>query len=73
MLVRCGAVSYGVDQLIQRYQSARAVLATLDVREPSELANLVEAQVAPVRTLLASNGAPVDLPDSLYPLQTHPA
>jgi geranylgeranyl pyrophosphate synthase len=48
ILVRCGAVSYCVEQLLCRYQSARELLQTVELARPELIESLLEEVVAPV-------------------------
>jgi geranylgeranyl pyrophosphate synthase len=60
ILIRCGAVSYCVDQLLRRYQSARDVLAAGSLPRRDVLDALLEEVVAPVWRLFEAIGeAPV--------------
>lgn len=52
ILFQCGAVSYCVEQLLQKHQAAQAILDGLTLARPEPLAELVEAIIAPVRGLL---------------------
>ncbi|MFZ5880995.1 MAG: polyprenyl synthetase family protein [Chloroflexota bacterium] len=52
ILFQCGAVSYCVEQLLQKHQAAQALLDGLSLAQPAALAELVEAVIAPVRGLL---------------------
>jgi geranylgeranyl pyrophosphate synthase len=52
ILIHCGAVSYCIDQLIRRYQSAHAILAGMKLALPDRLNNLLEEMIAPVRKVL---------------------
>ena len=52
ILIRCGAVSYCVDQLMQKWESAQEVLAGLSLAKPNVMQALLDEVVAPVRKLL---------------------
>ena len=52
ILMRCGAVSYCLDELGSRYERARAVLGELSLMHPAELESLLETQIRPVNDLL---------------------
>jgi len=56
ILIRCGAVSYCVDQLLRRYQSAQELLQTVDLACPESIESLLEEVVAPVRKLFEAIG-----------------
>jgi geranylgeranyl pyrophosphate synthase len=56
ILVRCGAVSYCVDQLLRRYQSAREVLRTVQLARPDSIESLLEEVIAPVQNLFEAIG-----------------
>jgi geranylgeranyl diphosphate synthase type I len=58
ILIRCGAVSYGVHQILRRYERAREMLRGIPLSQPERLEALLEDQVKPVRELFASLGAP---------------
>jgi geranylgeranyl pyrophosphate synthase len=51
ILVRCGAVSYCVDQLLRRYESAREILRSVSLVRPESIESLLEQGIAPVRRL----------------------
>jgi geranylgeranyl diphosphate synthase type I len=52
ILIRCGAVSYCVDQLMQRHKAAKAILAAVTLPQPDYINNLLESLIAPVTKLL---------------------
>jgi geranylgeranyl pyrophosphate synthase len=56
ILVRCGAVSYCVDQLLRRYQSAREVLQGVQLARPDSIESLLEEVIAPVQRLFEAIG-----------------
>ena len=56
ILVRCGAVSYCVDQLLRRYQSAKEILRTIELVRPDSIEGLLEEVVAPVWKLFDAIG-----------------
>lgn len=58
ILIRCGAVSYGVHQVLRRYEMAREMLRGIPLSQRVGLEALLEAHVKPVRELFASLGAP---------------
>jgi octaprenyl-diphosphate synthase len=52
ILFQCGAVSYCVEQLLQKRQAAQSILDGLPLVSPEPLAALLESIIAPVRGLL---------------------
>jgi len=56
ILIRCGAVSYCVDQLLRRHQSARGILKEIPLANKAAADSLIEAVIAPVQRLFASLG-----------------
>jgi geranylgeranyl pyrophosphate synthase len=63
ILIRCGAVSYCVDQLIHRYQAAREALNETPVPNQEVIDSLLEAVIAPVWKLFKTLGlSPAVLP-----------
>jgi len=68
ILVRCGAISYGVYQLLSRYQMARAALEHLALGHRSVLEALLEEQISPVREMFAAiGGSPPEIFNSRSP------
>lgn len=63
ILIRCGAVSYAVDQLLRRCQVAREILAATSLIHREGLEVLLDDVVDPVKKLFASIGVPQ--PDAL--------
>jgi len=63
ILIRCGAVSYAVYQLIQRYHTARQWLAALPLADPAPMQELLARQTQPLVSLLRTIG--VDVPEEL--------
>jgi geranylgeranyl pyrophosphate synthase len=57
IIIRCGAVSYCVDQLLRRYHSAREILQTVELARPDLIESLLEKVVAPVWKLFDAIGA----------------
>lgn len=51
ILVRCGAISYCIDQLLRRYAIAKNLLSQISAPEPRPLTNLLESLVQPVEEL----------------------
>ena len=56
ILVRSGAISYCIDQLLRRHQIAREKLAAIELVQRRELSELLEEQVKPVWSLFQSMG-----------------
>lgn len=54
ILIKCGAVSYCVDQILKRYQAAQAILNNLPLVNRVPIASLVESVFIPVQNLLAA-------------------
>jgi hypothetical protein len=54
ILIRCGAVSYCVDQIWRRQQTAQRILAALELPRRDVLDALIEEVIAPVRKLFDS-------------------
>lgn len=63
ILVRCGAVSYCVDQLLRRYRAAKAHLASIPLAEQKGMDLLLEEVIDPVRELM--HGLGPSAPDEL--------
>ncbi|MEX2161349.1 MAG: polyprenyl synthetase family protein [Anaerolineales bacterium] len=57
ILVRCGAISYSVNELILRQKKAEKMLAAMRLADPQPLAQLLEEAIAPVQHLFAKVGA----------------
>lgn len=51
ILIRCGAISYCVDQILRRQQTAQGIIAALALPRRDVLESLLEEVVAPVRKL----------------------
>ena len=58
ILIRCGAVSYCVDQLLRKHQTAQDMLATVSLPRREVLDVLLEEVVAPVWQLFEAVGEP---------------
>jgi geranylgeranyl pyrophosphate synthase len=52
ILIRCGAVSYVVDQLVQRHQRAQALLQETPLRDSAVIDDLLSDAIRPVHHLL---------------------
>jgi geranylgeranyl pyrophosphate synthase len=57
ILIRCGAVSYGVHQILRRYEMAHEMLRGIPLSASAGLETLLAEQVKPVQELFASLGA----------------
>jgi len=57
ILIRCGAISYGIDQLIQRYQKCREILDTLHLINYAGLDCMLEKTIQPIKNLFESLGS----------------
>lgn len=68
ILIRCGAISYGIDQLLVRYQESKGVLAALALPNSNELEILLEKTVSASRRVLATLGNGYKL-EELLPVQ----
>ena len=68
ILLRSGAISYCVDQLLRRHQKACDKLANIQLVQRSKLETLLTEQVEPVWSLFQSMGLPLPpTPDSRLP------
>jgi geranylgeranyl pyrophosphate synthase len=56
ILIRCGAVSYCVDQLLRRHQTIHDILSKTPLPDKSPLDSLIEDVIAPVRKLFETLG-----------------
>lgn len=54
IIVRCGAVSYCIDQILRRYEHACQMLEKIELKNPSRLQERLDGLVAPVYNLLDS-------------------
>jgi hypothetical protein len=52
ILVRCGAISSGVDQILRRYQAAIKIMRGSGLAQPQVLAEFLDKALQPVRALL---------------------
>ncbi len=57
ILIRCGAISYGVDQLVRRYRKCQEILRSIRLGDPSGLEKMIEKAILPVGKMFASLGA----------------
>ncbi|MDQ2691542.1 MAG: polyprenyl synthetase family protein [Chloroflexota bacterium] len=56
ILIRCGAVSYCVDELLRRYQNAQKLLDEISLPNPEALDSLLEGVIRPVWKLFETLG-----------------
>lgn len=63
ILVRCGAISYCLDQLITRYETAKTCLAKIELANPDPLEQLFEDMVEPARQMVRALETKRDLED----------
>lgn len=59
ILVRCGAISYCLDQLLMRYEKGKMKLSTIHLKNTAGLEGLLDEVVQPVRELLSGINAPM--------------
>ena len=65
ILIRCGAVSYCVHQLLHRHQAAQEILNKLSLSNKGTIDSLVEAVIAPVWKLFESLGVLPEVPSTI--------
>jgi len=56
ILIRCGAVSYCVDQLLRRYQAAQSILDKTPLPNKERVDTVIEAVITPVHRLFDTLG-----------------
>jgi geranylgeranyl pyrophosphate synthase len=56
ILIRCGAISYGIDQLMRRYQEGRAILHGLALSQREGMEGLLDEVIDPVKKMFAALG-----------------
>lgn len=56
ILVRCGAVSYCVDQILRRYDEALKMLVAIPLHLPVGLENMLDALIHPIQELFETIG-----------------
>lgn len=56
ILLRCGAVSYAVDQIWRRYQKAQRLAGALPAPGPEKVGRLLQRLMEPIQKLLAAAG-----------------
>jgi len=61
ILIRCGAVSYCVYQILRRYQRGRQLLDALPLADPSPMMELLSSQRLALVSLLKASGAEIPL------------
>ncbi len=61
ILIRCGAMSYTIDQLLQRYQQVNALLQQTVLVERAAIQQLVDDVIAPVQKLLIQVNLPLNV------------
>lgn len=54
ILIRCGAISYCADQLIQKHQSAKEILYNIPLTDHTPVDSLLDEIIAPINGLLES-------------------
>ena len=59
ILIRCGAVSYCVDQLLRRHQAAQAILDEIPLHNKAAVDSVISAIIAPVQRLFDTLGVPL--------------
>lgn len=57
ILVRCGAISYCLDQLVTRYKKAKGLLAEIELVDSSRFEQLFEDMIEPAREMINALGA----------------
>lgn len=66
ILIRCGAVSFCIDQIIKKYQTAQKTLRSLSIANSEKLDVLMENVIEPVRSLFLEIG--IKEPDAFMSL-----
>jgi geranylgeranyl pyrophosphate synthase len=54
ILIRCGAISFVIDQLLRRIQVAKNLLNSIPLARSEDLGGLLEDVIEPIRKLLSS-------------------
>lgn len=57
ILVRCGAISYCVNELLNRHSLATKLINEMDLKNPDSMKDILEESIAPVRHLFSKVGA----------------
>jgi len=52
IIIRCGAISYCADQLIQKHQEAKEILSAIQLINPAPISSLLDKVIIPVHKLL---------------------
>ena len=55
ILIRCGAISYCADQIIQKHQAAKQILSNISLADHTHIASLLDEVIAPVHRLLKAS------------------
>lgn len=61
ILIRCGAVSYCVDQLLRRHRTAQELLSSHLIANPEMIDSLLQAVIQPIEKLFELLGVPFQL------------
>jgi geranylgeranyl pyrophosphate synthase len=61
ILIRCGAVSYCVDQLVRRYQATQEILNKTPLPNKGVVEDVVQGVITPVRNLFETLGVSPDI------------
>lgn len=61
ILIRCGAVSYCVDQLLRRYQAAQELLSKTPLANKEKVESLMEGVIAPIWKLFETLNIPLNM------------
>lgn len=61
ILIHCGAVSYCVDQLVQRHRLARQMIQSISLAYRDEVEEWIDSQIVPIQNLFESVGVRVAL------------
>ena len=56
ILIRCGAISYCVDQLLRRHQAGQAILDETPLRNKAAVDSVIAAIISPVQRLFETVG-----------------
>jgi hypothetical protein len=59
ILLRCGAVSYGMYQLSQRFQASRNILEKIPLADPAPVREIVIKYIRPLVGILKGLGVPI--------------
>ena len=64
ILVRCGAISYCVDQILSRYQAGKKILDIIPIQDKGEFEELLDEVIQPVKSLF--NSLDLQIPPALF-------